>query len=58
MGVSGVFQNFARDLYFGIRLLRRSPVTTGIAIFALAVGIAANTTIFSVVYATLLAPLP
>ncbi len=47
-----------RDANFGLRLLRRSPVTTCIAILALALGISANTAIFSVVYATLLAPLP
>ena len=47
-----------RDARFGLRLLRRSPVTTCTAILALAIGISANTVIFSVVYATLLAPLP
>src|SRR5436190_21945793 len=47
-----------RDARFGIRLLARNPGFTSVAVIAFALGIAANTAIFSVVYATLLAPLP
>jgi hypothetical protein len=50
-------QKIWRDARFGLRLLRHSPGSTAIAIVALALGIGANTTIFSIIYATLIAPI-
>ena len=47
-----------RDLRFGVRLLAKSPVFAATAALLLAVGISANTLIFSVVDALLLRPLP
>jgi putative ABC transport system permease protein len=55
---TGVLDTAWQDVRYGLRLLRRSPLFTATATLSLAIGIGANTTIFSVASALLLRPLP
>jgi predicted permease len=52
------WEDFARDLGYGVRRLRSAPLFVGIVVLTFALGIGANVAVFSVLNAVVLKPLP
>src|SRR3979490_2038091 len=51
-------ETLLQDVRFGLRMLRKNPVLTTVAVLTLALGIGANTAIFTLLYGLVLRSLP
>ena len=58
LSLTAFFDRLIQDLRYGIRMLSSKPGFTAVSVLSIALGIAATTAIFSVIYAVLIDPYP